>query len=78
MRPAFRKDPADAESILQAARERIQMFQNGLSDSEEAEKDTEENDVERDEDFECDAAEDPEIDEPVNLGSSGKMTFFSC
>ncbi|CAN6444549.1 unnamed protein product [Victoria cruziana] len=70
VRPAFRKDPADAESILQAARERIQMFQNGLSDSEEAEKDTEENDVERDEDFECDAAEDPEIDEPVNLGSS--------
>ncbi|XP_031487824.1 homeobox-DDT domain protein RLT2-like isoform X2 [Nymphaea colorata] len=73
VRPAFRKDPADAEAILQAARERIQMFQNGLSDSEEAEKDTEDNDVEREEDFECEAPEDPEIDEPVNLGTSGDV-----
>lgn len=43
----YRKDPADSESVLSAAREKIRAFQNVLSDS-EAEKEAE--DAERDED----------------------------
>ena len=61
VRSPFRKDPADADAILSAAREKIQVFQNGLSDSEEAEKDAD--DAERDEDSECDVADDPEVDD---------------
>ncbi|OVA11509.1 Homeobox domain [Macleaya cordata] len=64
VRAAFRKDPNDAEAILSAAREKIQIFENGFSDSEEAEKDAEDaDDVERDDDSECDVAEDPEVDD---------------
>ncbi|WOL14533.1 hypothetical protein Cni_G23313 [Canna indica] len=63
VRSPYRKDPADADSILSTAREKIQVFQSALSESEEAEKDTEEvADAERDEDSEGDAAADPEID----------------
>nr|XP_010924409.1 homeobox-DDT domain protein RLT2 isoform X2 [Elaeis guineensis] len=63
VRPPFRKDPADAEAVLSAAREKIRVFQNGLSDS-EAEKDAEDaDDAERDEDSECDVADDPEVDD---------------
>jgi len=61
VRSPFRKDPADADAILSAAREKIQVFQNGLSDSEEAEKDAD--DAERDDDSECEAADDLEVDD---------------
>lgn len=54
---SYRKDPADAESILAAARERIRIFNNGVLYGDDAE------DAERDEDSESDAAEDPEIDD---------------
>jgi hypothetical protein len=37
VRPAFRKDPCDAEAVLQTTREKIQLFQSGFSDSEETE-----------------------------------------
>lgn len=60
MRAAYRKDPADAESILSAARERIRIFKSGFLDEEDAE------DAERDEDSESDVAEDPEVDELGN------------
>ncbi|XP_078439314.1 homeobox-DDT domain protein RLT2-like isoform X2 [Wolffia australiana] len=64
VKPQFRKNPADAEDILMAAREKIRAFETGLSDSEEAEKDAEEADeVERDEDSESDGAEDLEVDD---------------
>lgn len=64
VRTAFRKNPADAESILAAARARIQVFQNGLSDSDEVEKDAEDvDDGERDEDSEFEAGDDPEVDD---------------
>ncbi|KAJ4976460.1 hypothetical protein NE237_001566 [Protea cynaroides] len=64
VRAPFRKDPADADAILSAAREKIQIFQSGFSDSEEAEKDGEDaDDAERDEDSECEVAEDPEVDD---------------
>uniref|UniRef100_A0A5B7A7I4 Homeobox-DDT domain protein RLT1 n=1 Tax=Davidia involucrata TaxID=16924 RepID=A0A5B7A7I4_DAVIN len=57
VRSAFRKDPADAETILLAAREKIQRYKNGFLAGENAD------DVERDEDSECDVAEGPEIDD---------------
>ncbi|PON44449.1 Octamer-binding transcription factor [Parasponia andersonii] len=57
VRAAYRKDPADAEAILSAARERIRVFKNGFLDGEDAD------DGERDEDSESDVAEDPDIDD---------------
>ncbi|KAJ0985990.1 hypothetical protein J5N97_004346 [Dioscorea zingiberensis] len=61
VRAPYRKDPSDADVVLSAAREKIQIFQNGLSDCEEAEKDVEY--AERDEDSECDGDDDPEVDD---------------
>ncbi|XP_048328593.1 homeobox-DDT domain protein RLT2 isoform X2 [Ziziphus jujuba] len=57
VRASYRKDPADAESILASARERIRIFKSGVLDGEDAE------DAERDDDSESDAAEDPEVDD---------------
>ncbi|KAK1276363.1 hypothetical protein QJS04_geneDACA022461 [Acorus gramineus] len=71
VRSPYRKDPADAEAILAAAREKIQIFENGLSESEEAEKDIEDaDDVERDDDSECDVADDPEVDDGGTVSNS--------
>lgn len=74
MRAAYRKDPADAEAILSAARKKIQVFENGFlaeEDAEDVEREDAEDveredaeDVERDEDSECDDVdEDPEVDD---------------
>lgn len=57
VRPAYRKEPADAEAIFSAARERIREFKSGHVDAVEAD------DGERDEDSESDVAEDPETDD---------------
>ncbi|KAJ6851845.1 homeobox-DDT domain protein RLT2 isoform X2 [Iris pallida] len=77
VRPAYRKDPADADAILSAAREKIQVFQNVISDSEEVEKDVEDtDDVERDEDSECDGADDPEVDDTNTEAKSNKNVVF--
>ncbi|XP_056171007.1 homeobox-DDT domain protein RLT2 isoform X2 [Syzygium oleosum] len=57
VRPTYRKDPADAEAILSAARERIREFKSELVDEEEAD------DAERDEDSESESTEDPEVDD---------------
>ncbi|XP_072950973.1 homeobox-DDT domain protein RLT2-like isoform X1 [Typha angustifolia] len=73
VRTPYRKDPADAETILSAAREKIKIFQNGLSDSDEAEKDVEDaDDAERDEDSECDDADDPDADDANIEAKLGK------
>ncbi|KAL5998845.1 hypothetical protein ACLOJK_009793 [Asimina triloba] len=78
VRAPFRKDPADADAILAAAREKIQVFQTGLSDSEEAEKDTEDADeMERDEESEGDVADDPEVDDISNLATPNKTLHSS-
>lgn len=55
VRPAYRKDPANGEAILSAARERVRIFKNGFVDAEEPD------DGERDDDSEIDMAEDPEV-----------------
>ncbi|KAL2328175.1 hypothetical protein Fmac_021602 [Flemingia macrophylla] len=60
VRLAYRKDPADSEAIYSAARERIRIFKSGFVNAEEADG------SERDEDSECDMAEDPQIE---NLGT---------
>lgn len=59
----YRKDPADSESLLSAAREKIRAFQNVLSDS-EAEKEADE--AERDDDSDCDDADDDPDGDDVN------------
>jgi hypothetical protein len=56
----YRKDPADSEAVLTAAREKIRAFQNVLSDS-EAEKEADE--AERDDDSECDDNDDDDGDD---------------
>ncbi|KAK7319734.1 hypothetical protein RJT34_04459 [Clitoria ternatea] len=67
VRAAFRKDPADAESILSDARKRIQIFENGFLTGEDVD------DVERDEESESDETdEDPEVDDLVNPSSANK------
>ncbi|XP_028807830.1 LOW QUALITY PROTEIN: homeobox-DDT domain protein RLT2 [Neltuma alba] len=57
VRPAYRKDPADGEALLSAARERIRIFKNGLVNAEEPD------DGERDDDSEIGMAEEPEADD---------------
>ncbi|XP_031105790.1 homeobox-DDT domain protein RLT2 [Ipomoea triloba] len=61
VRTPYRKDPADAEALLAAAREKVHLFKNRCLNGEEAD-DGEKDDVEREEDSESDAAEDPEVD----------------
>ncbi|KAI4322719.1 hypothetical protein L6164_022386 [Bauhinia variegata] len=65
VRPAYRKDPANADSILSAARERIRIFKSGSLDTEEPD------DGERDEDSESDVAEDNEV-EDLAMGTNTK------
>ncbi|XP_020268550.1 homeobox-DDT domain protein RLT2 isoform X2 [Asparagus officinalis] len=77
VRSPFRKDPADADAILSAAREKIQVFQNGISDS-EGEKDADDADeAERDEDSECDGADDPEVDDTNTVENLSKDVHSS-
>lgn len=66
VRPAFRKDPANAEEILAEAREKIQKFSNGLLAEETAD------DVEKDDESESDVAEGPEFDELGTLSNVNK------
>ncbi|XP_021902107.1 homeobox-DDT domain protein RLT1 [Carica papaya] len=66
VRAAYRKDPADAEAILAAARKKIRIFENGFLGGEDAE------DVERDEDSECDVEEDPEVDDLATPSTTAK------
>ncbi|XP_022847573.1 homeobox-DDT domain protein RLT1-like, partial [Olea europaea var. sylvestris] len=56
VRPAFRKDPADAESILAAAREKIQRYANGFLAGQNVDEE------ERDDDSDSDVAEGAEGD----------------
>ncbi|ESW31360.1 hypothetical protein PHAVU_002G232200 [Phaseolus vulgaris] len=68
VRQAFRKNPADAESILSDARKKIQIFENGFL----AEEDTD--DVEREESESDEVDEDPEVDDLVNSSSANKTS----
>ncbi|PON60635.1 Octamer-binding transcription factor [Trema orientale] len=69
VRAAYRKDPADAEAILSAARKKVQVFENGFLAVEDADE------VERDEDSECDDVdEDPEVDDLATPSSANIVT----
>ncbi|KAJ0257954.1 Homeobox-DDT domain protein RLT1 [Hirschfeldia incana] len=57
VRAPYVKDPADGEAILAEARKKIRAFENGLAGPDDV------NDLEKDEDFECDIDEDPEVDD---------------
>ncbi|XP_018483497.2 homeobox-DDT domain protein RLT2 isoform X2 [Raphanus sativus] len=54
VRPSYRKDAGDAETIFAEARERIRMFKSGVTDVDE--------EAEREEDSESDVGDDPEVD----------------
>nr|AMP82916.1 chromatin assembly factor 1 subunit [Catalpa bungei] len=62
VRSPYRKDPADAETILSEAREKIWIYQNGRTEEEEEAEDIEK-EVERDQDSESDVADDPDVDD---------------
>nr|KYP42015.1 Homeobox protein EgHBX4 [Cajanus cajan] len=66
LRKAFRKDPADAESILSEARKKIQIYENGFLAGEDAD------DVEREESESDEIDEDPEVD--LSLSSANKTS----
>ncbi|XP_024008708.1 homeobox-DDT domain protein RLT1 isoform X2 [Eutrema salsugineum] len=66
VRAPYVKDPADGEAILADARKKIRAFENGFTGAEDV------NDLERDEDFECDIDEDPEVDDLAILASASK------
>jgi hypothetical protein len=62
----YRKDPADSEAVFSAAREKIRVFQNAISECEEVEKDVD--DAERgDDDSDCDEADDDPDGDEVNI-----------
>ncbi|KAA8526340.1 hypothetical protein F0562_008457 [Nyssa sinensis] len=77
VRAPYRKDPADAEAILSAAREKIQIFKNGYFEGEDAD-DAERNDAERDENSESDVAEDPEVDDLASDSKPNQEALSSC
>ncbi|CAH8355421.1 unnamed protein product [Eruca vesicaria subsp. sativa] len=68
VRAPYVKDPADGEAILTDARKKIKAFENGFIGPEDL------NDLEKDEDFECDVDEDPEVDDLATLASASKGT----
>lgn len=73
LRSPYRKDPADGEAIINAAREKIHIFKNGYFDGEEA-YDAERDDAEKDDDSESDVPEDPEVDD---IAVDAKMNEIS-
>ncbi|XP_055805776.1 homeobox-DDT domain protein RLT1 [Solanum dulcamara] len=79
VRLAFRKDPADADAIISAAKEKIQRYANGFLSGQNAE------DEERDDDSEAegDVAEGPEVDDlgtpyGVNKNSEQSSVLDTC
>uniref|UniRef100_A0A161ZWH5 Homeobox domain-containing protein n=1 Tax=Daucus carota subsp. sativus TaxID=79200 RepID=A0A161ZWH5_DAUCS len=67
VRAPYRKDPADAEALLSAAREKILVYKNGILDGDVEDVDKEE--AERDADSESDVAEELEVED---IGSNLK------
>ncbi|KAL1208424.1 Homeobox-DDT domain protein RLT1 [Cardamine amara subsp. amara] len=66
VRAPYVKDPVDGEAILADARKKIRAFENGFTGPEDV------NDLERDEEFEIDIDEDPEVDDLATLASASK------
>ncbi|CAE5958735.1 unnamed protein product [Arabidopsis arenosa] len=70
VRAPYVKDPADGEAILADARKKIRAFENGFTGPEDV------NDLERDEEFEIDIDEDPEVDDLATLASASKSAVL--
>ncbi|PIN06555.1 Transcription factor PHOX2/ARIX, contains HOX domain [Handroanthus impetiginosus] len=74
VRPAFRKDPADAESIIAAAKEKIQRYANGFLAGQNAD------DEERDDDSDSDVPEGTDVDAlaiPLDANKNGECNEVS-
>lgn len=65
VRAPYRKDPADGEALLAAAREKIQVYKNGILNGEEVE-DVDKDEADRDDDSESDVAEELEVEDIGN------------
>ncbi|KAM3362256.1 homeobox-DDT domain protein RLT1 isoform X2 [Capsicum galapagoense] len=75
VRLAFRKDPADADAIISAAKEKILRYANGFLSGQNVE------DEERDDDSEGDAAEGPEVDDlgtPYGVNKNSEQLLDTC
>ncbi|KAI4374133.1 hypothetical protein MLD38_012166 [Melastoma candidum] len=76
VRGSYRKDPADAESILSEARKKIKMFENGILEGEDGdggevtEEMEREDDGARDEESEGDIDEDLQVDDMATISNS--------
>lgn len=75
VKPAYRKNPEDAERLLQAASERIRLFQSGTLDACDDEKDTEGSDEGEKGPLSADEAEDFAVDDMHGGVDKGKVTF---
>ncbi|KVH89511.1 DDT domain-containing protein [Cynara cardunculus var. scolymus] len=71
VRPTFRKDPANAEEVISSAKEKIQSYANGILAGVNVE------DVEKDEDYECEVAEGPEIDDFGTSSTTKDANFYN-
>ncbi|GFP97110.1 homeobox protein aristaless [Phtheirospermum japonicum] len=74
VRPTFRKDPADAESIIASAKEKIQRYANGFLADQNADEE------ERDDESDSDGAEGTEVDALaiplVDTNKNGEINEF--
>lgn len=76
VRAPYRKDPADGEALLTAAREKIQIYKNGILDGEEVE-DVDKDEADRDDDSESDVAEELEV-EDIGIKLKPNKDISSC
>lgn len=78
VRPGFRKDPADAESLIAVAKERILRYANGFLADQNVDEE------EREDDSESDVAEGTEVDalavtlDANKLGECNQVVSGSC
>ncbi|XP_039158963.1 homeobox-DDT domain protein RLT1-like [Eucalyptus grandis] len=82
VRSAYRKDPADAESILAEARKKIRIFENGILSGEDANEVEREDEGERDEEFEgecfCPEIGKENVSDDTNLQNEIEGDVESC
>lgn len=76
VRAPYRKDPADGESVLTAAREKIQIYKNGILNGEEVE-DVDKDEADRDDDSESDVVEELEV-EDISIKLKSNEDIYSC
>lgn len=77
VKPAYRKNPEDSERLLQAALEKIRLFQSGVLDAYDDAKDTDRSDELEKEQISGDESDDMAEDDAHGDFDKGKLTFSS-